>query len=276
MAELPPNALPQPFYKYMPQPNALSGTVNISGVNAAANPNAVYLKESKWAYMGTQKDPKTGKMQDTFMDVAGADVSYYFLSNAAKEQLNKQMDALYGKGVWEPSWVNKAYSRGLQASAYAYANMGKRVTALDATMQFLAEDAAAGVNKKSGSGGVAGPSTTMAVTESVSLTDPMSARKMVDTALENYLGRRATAKEAAAFYSALGKAEEKSPTVTTQVSTTTPGGGVTKVRSKTRSEGGFNANVFAEDFARGQEGSAEYQAATTYLDSFIGSLEGIV
>lgn len=248
------------------------------GPNPASNPNAVYLGESKWAYMGTKQDPKTNKNQDVFMDVAGADVSYYFLSNDAKAELNKTMDSLYGKGVWQPSWIDKAYKRGLQASAYAYANMGTRVTAIDATKQLLAQDAANGLSPDGSStsrrgGGYSGPVTSMQKATSVNLTDPMSARKLVDTALESYLGRKATFQEQEKFLNTLNKREQKSPTVTTQVSTTTPGGpGMSSTESSTMTQGGFNPSVFAEEFARGQQGAGEYQAATTYLDTFIGAL----
>lgn len=250
------------------------------GPNPASNPNSVYLGESKWAYMGTKKDPKTNKNQDVFMDIAGADVSYYFLDNDAKAELNKTMDGLYGKGVWKPSWIDKAYKRGLQASAYAYANMGTRVTAIDAAKQLLAQDAANGVSPDGSStsrggrgGGYSGPVTSMQKATSVNLTDPMSARKLVDTALESYLGRKATAQEQEKFLNTLNKREQKSPTVTTQVSTTTPGGpGMSSTESSTMTKGGFNPSVFAEEFARGQQGAGEYQAATTYLDTFISAL----
>jgi hypothetical protein len=259
--------------------NPSQSNVNFQGSNPAANPNAVYLGESKWAYMGTKKDPKTGKVQDTFMDVAGADVSYYFLSNDAKAQLRNTMDGLYGKGVWRESWIDKAYKRGLQASAYAYANMGTRVTAVEAAAQLLAEDASNGVAPDGsstggrGGGGYSGPVTSKQRTASVNLTDPMSARKLVDTALESYLGRRATSKEQETFFNTLNKREKQSPTITTQVSTTTPQGpAMSSTESSVTSQAGFNPSVFAEEFARGQQGAGEYQAATTYLDTFISAL----
>jgi hypothetical protein len=264
--------------------NPSQSIINFQGSNPASNPNAVYLTEGKWAYMGTKQDPKTGKTQDTFMDIAGADVSYYFLSNNAKAQLRQQMDGLYGKGVWKESWIAKAYNRGLQASAYAYANMGTRVTAIDATAQLLAGDASNGLapdgsstGKSGGGGGYSGPVTTAQRATSVNLTDPMSARKLVDDALETYLGRRATASEQEKFLSSLNKGERKSPSVTTQVSTTTPqGAGMTSVESNVESKGGFNPSVFAEEFARGQQGAGEYQAATSLLDTFIDSLKARV
>ena len=273
------------FNRFGNTTNQSQGSVILSGANKASNPNAVYLKESKWAYMGTKTDAKTGKKQDVFMDIAGADVSYYFLSNEAKAQLRSQMDALYGKGVWKESWIAKAYRRGLEASAYAGANMDMRVTAIDATAQLLAEDAANGmapdgsqVGGRGGrGGGYSGPVTTMQRTQSVNLTDPLSARKLVDDALESYLGRRAKPEEQQRFLKALNVAERESPSVTTQVSTTTPGGpGLSSTETQVLGKGGFNPTVFAEEFARGEQGAGEYQAATTYLDTFIDSLRARV
>jgi hypothetical protein len=40
--------------------------------------------------------------------------------------------------------------------------------------------------------------------------------------------------------------------------------------------GGFNPSTFAEDYAQGMEGAAEFQAATTYLDAFINALRPVV
>ena len=263
------------------QMNPTQDTTVFRNANPVSNPNSVYLKESKWAYMGTQRD-KGGKTQDVFMDVSGADVSYYFLSNQAKATLRQQMDAMYGKGVWQESWIAKAYRRGLEASAYAYANMGTRVTALDATAQLLSDDAANGLapdGSEMGAGGkgYTGPVTTVQQTRSVNLTDPMSARKLVDDALEGYLGRRATSKEQETFLQSLNQRERQAPSVTTQRAISTPRGpGMTTVESEVLSEGGFNPTVFAEEFARGQQGSAEFQAATTYMDAFIDSLRARV
>jgi hypothetical protein len=71
---------------------------------------------------------------------------------------------------------------------------------------------------------------------------------------------------------ALNAVEKRSPSVTKSVSTTTPGVGTSRTESETSSRGGFNPSTFAEEYAQGQEGAAEFQAATTLLDTFIGSL----
>jgi len=92
------------------------------------------------------------------------------------------------------------------------------------------------------------------------LTDPGTAETLINQALQQYLGRQASDIEIKQFRKALRKAERKSPTEVDIEGTTQ----ITK--------GGFNAATFAQQYAEGMEGAAEYQAATTFLDSFIDSL----
>lgn len=268
------------FGKYQQPMNPSQRTTVYQGVNQAASANDIYLKQSKWAYMGTKVDPKTGRKQNTFMDVNAADTSFMFLDQAGKDALRKQMDAYYGKGVWQESWVRKLYARNVQASAYAYANGGQLVTPLDLTLGGIGAGEAGGSGGGSGGGGggggYSGPTTTVQTARSVNLTDPMSARKLVDDALGTYLGRRATEQEQDAFLAALNKREKKNPTVTQQVTTSTPGIGTSTVDTSSATSGGFNPSVFADAYARGQQGSGEYQAATTYLDTFINALKARV
>jgi hypothetical protein len=121
-------------------------------------------------------------------------------------------------------------------------------------------------------GGAGGPSTTSYSEENVNLTNPSTARSLIQQSLTSYLGRDATDDEQNSFLKALNAAEKRSPSVTKSVSTTTPGVGTSRTESETSSRGGFNPSTFAEEYAQGQEGAAEFQAATTLLDTFIGSL----
>jgi hypothetical protein len=96
------------------------------------------------------------------------------------------------------------------------------------------------------------------------LTDPGTAKILVDQALESYLGRKANEREMSAFTAALNNKQMQSPSTTDVVGTTAV------------SSGGFNPSAFAEQFAQGQEGAGEYQAATTFLDTFVSSLKAQV
>jgi hypothetical protein len=86
--------------------------------------------------------------------------------------------------------------------------------------------------------------------------------------LGNFLGRAADPQEQKAFLKALNVQERQNPTVTRQ--TTVSGGGSSSSTSSTI--GGFNPSTFAKEYAAGQEGAGEFQAATSLLDTFISSL----
>lgn len=142
---------------------------------------------------------------------------------------------------------------------------GKDVTVYDVLDQWKKGGLPSSVD--SGNGGSGGPySSTNRV---VSLSDEGTARRLLNGALTNYLGRTASDEENAMFLKALNVQERRNATVTKTV-------GNTSGRNTTQSQtvtGGMDKNDFADRFAKSQEGYAEYQAATTYLDAFIGSLK---
>lgn len=263
------------FSPYQNTTNPSQNRTNFQGgASTAAANGPLYIKDANYAYMGP--GGKTGK-QDVLVPVAQAGNSFFFLDKKAKSVLFSKMDAWYGEGRWDPSWIPKFYKRAADASAYAYANMGAKLTPLDMFDSILqGQPGKTSAGSGGGGGGGGGISESMQVATSVNLTDPSSARKLVDDALTNYLGRAATPDEQKAFQKALNMQERQSPTVTTQRSKTTVSGGKGMTVSSTETEGGFNPSTFAEEFARGQQGSGEYQAATTYLNTFIDSLKARV
>lgn len=265
------------FSPYQNTTNPSQNRTNYQGgASTAAANGPIYIKDATYAYMGP--GGKNGR-QDVLVPVAQAGNSFFFLDNKAKQTLFSKMDAWYGKGRWDPSWIPKFYKRAADASAYAYANAGQKLTPLDmfdSILQGTPGRTSAGSGGGGGGGGGGGISESMQVATSVNLTDPSSARKLVDDALTNYLGRAATSEEQKAFQKALNMQERQSPTVTTQRAKTTASGGKAMTVSSTETEGGFNPSTFAEEFARGQQGAGEYQAATTYLNTFIDSLKARV
>jgi hypothetical protein len=106
-----------------------------------------------------------------------------------------------------------------------------------------------------------GPGGGGGTTTAYDFTDPRTARALIDTSLKAYLGRAATEDEISKFAAALRAEEQANPTVVTS------SGGV-----QTRT-GGMDAQLFARDYAAQQEGYAEYQVATKYLDLFLGALD---
>ena len=107
-------------------------------------------------------------------------------------------------------------------------------------------------------GGGGGP------TKAVNLTDPDTANTLLDQALGTYIGRAANDTEKQMFRKALKEHELKNPSKTTVQ-------GDTAIKS-----GGSNSATFAKDFAQQQEGSAEFTAATSLMDTFIDALKAQV
>lgn len=117
--------------------------------------------------------------------------------------------------------------------------------------------------------GTGGPTTTVSTTESIDLTNPSSARRLLDNTLGSYLGRLPSQKEYSNFLRVLNSAEEAAPTITEQTTRTVPGEGTTRVRSKVRGEGGLSREQVATEFVRSREDYAETRLSNTGLNAFL-------
>lgn len=182
--------------------------------------------------------------------------SYAFLSPRAYKKFTSQLDKFFPYG-WDPSYIQGKWEEASELAARATAQ-GEKIAPLDIFDNMLANSAQAAIDSRGGGGGGGGGAA--APTKSINLTDSGTAETLVNQALQAYLGRMASNKEIAEFKKALTKAEMKAPS---EVNVS----GDTAIRS-----GGFNPSTFAQQYAEGVEGAAEYQAATTFLDSFIGAL----
>lgn len=172
----------------------------------------------------------------------------------SQQALAQIMQLKYGKN-WKKRSPDPVISDLLDAASYRYVKYGEKVTPLDASIQAIES-----WNKLIGGPGGGGGGGAAAPTKAVNLTDPGTAKTLLNQALESYLGKKASPKEVDTFLKALNVQEMKNPT-----DTTIQNGMV--VRS-----GGFNPATFAEDYAAGMEGAGEFKAATSLLDTFIGSL----
>jgi len=127
---------------------------------------------------------------------------------------------------------------------------------------------------KAGSGGAGGggggPSHTVSTQESVNLSNPENARSFLDSALGQHLGRKPTLEEYKTFKNALNADERRNPSETISVNDSSSG----RSNTKTMSTGGTSSQQFADEYAAGQEGAAEYQVATKYLDVFQKAITG--
>jgi len=129
-----------------------------------------------------------------------------------------------------------------------------------------------------GSGGGAGsaPRTVTSTSTVVDLTEPKTARALVDQVLTERLGRAATEKERKAFLAALNSYERKNPKSTTTTTTTSASG--ESVTSSSTSKGGVNPSAFAQDWAlqHNEDEAREYQALAYFMPAFFSALSAPV
>lgn len=242
----------------MPYPPRDTPTPNIplAAINAGLTPYQAGLDDERvWVF----KDKPYNEQPTVFT----ANNLWAQLPEAEMKDITSKMDQLYGPGKWSTmGGAGKAGIKGFFQQAVdisrAANNIGQTLYVSDAFDQLISQQiseqqqAAAAA----GAGGGGGPR----VTASVNLTDPGTAETLIDQALQQYLGRKASDKEVRQFRKALTKAELGDPRRADII-------GTTQVTS-----GGFNPAAFAQQYAEGMEGAAEYQAATTFLDAFIDAL----
>jgi hypothetical protein len=108
---------------------------------------------------------------------------------------------------------------------------------------------------------------TSSTVRSVNISSQQEAYTLGEEAWIENLGRNMNKKEAKAFLAALNKMEEKNATTTFSTSS-----GGSNNFTTTRTEGGFNPQQWAQDYARSQEGYSERLIATklmTAMDEFL-------
>jgi hypothetical protein len=167
--------------------------------------------------------------------------------------------------------------QALVAESAARGKQGERITPQqlayeEALKKGWIKDGKVTLTSSSGSNGSSGSGSGSSFRSTVNLTDPGTAKILVDQALTQYLGRKASEQEINEFRKALTAQEMSNPNTVQAGTTTTKKGKKTTSSASLVQGGGFNPQAFAEQYALGQEGAAEYQAATTFLDTFMNSL----
>ena len=247
----------------------LNDALGLPRITPQAASQGVYMG-SRYTYQAGSQAPVT--REDTFVPTGDVWGAYASLSPEASKTLVQIMNAKAGKRSWNPEELKGLFSDGVLASNYIVSQTGEAVDPIEALARFYLDgqevpgmgqrDAGGGAG--AGAGGAGGGGYSGPITQT-RLTDTVTAESLLDKSLKDYLGRAATDKEKSAFVKSLNRYEAENPTVTTP---TGPGGSVTT--------GGAQPSVFAEQYARGQEGAAEYGAATTYFDAFLGALKNPV
>ena len=222
---------------------------------------------NKQAYLGSTFS--NVDFEDTFIPKEQAWTLWQSLDESGSKRLSNAMNGLFPNG-WDQTYIQKQWSRAVMGSERELVQNGIRISPLE-MMEIMAGGGAADGSGGSGGGGGGGGSAFggTSTTRQVQLTNPDTARQLVNSALDTYLGRRATPEEAAEFHKALNAHERQNPDVRTTTTTGSSGASSTSVMGG----GGSSSSQFAEDWALAQEGSAEYQAVTTFLDAFMGALQ---
>lgn len=196
-------------------------------------------------------------------------------SNLLYEWFGTEEFDAWGDLLVEQGWVDEADSRDFDTlnrvwqmaitKSAQFTEAGRNLTPWDVVTLMSPLGGSGG--GRGGSGG--GPTTT--VSTSVNLTDPDTARAIVNRALSAKLGRAANDEEVASFISVLNSAERAAPTTTTstrsadgsRVSSTTTGGIAAPGREQ-----------LAIDEAMENPEYGAYQAASTYYNALISALGG--
>lgn len=180
------------------------------------------------------------------------------LPKEAQTKLYRQAQAEYGYENVPFINMDSYWVKAVETAQQLQISRGERISPLEASEIKNNELIKLRGQQQGSGGGGGGP------TKAVNLTDPDTANILVDQALSTYIGRSANKTEQQVFRKALRQYEMDNPTVT-EVQ------GNVAVKS-----GGTNASEFAKNFGQQQEGSAEYVAATSLMDTFIDALKAQV
>jgi hypothetical protein len=225
--------------------------VDYSGA-AIEEPDLVWMGDSYTdptildkSYLGTTaaQTIQSSRLQSGWMTVNQAEAEWWLMDAPTKQNIIESVAMIDDKIPTDERARQKYLEYVRQGQTYTSVYPENPVSPME-LMRRVGENAVQVRQLRGGSG-----SRTSRV---VNLTNPDDARSLVNGALQQYLGRDATPEEVAEFTKALNQAERKNPLVTTP----------------TQRSGGVSAGQRAIDFARSQEGSAEFLAETQYSDWF--------
>ncbi len=267
-----PQAASQQFAAYAAQ-MAASGTTSDEGADVmltrdVIGPTYGYRGPTN-SNPGERKDGPYDMVKEGRIDEETTNYSDYksggFINNQ-NERINDGVILASGGDfeLYEPVFQAAVNEAAVRRSAGE-----SRLTVEDVLNEWTKNGLPDGLSGGGGGGGGGGSRAFTNIDTRVDLTNEGEARRIVNNALTGALGREATKAESQAFMKSLNMYEKENPTVTTSKGVASASG----TTSTTTSEGGFDKADFADRYSKSQEGYAEYQAATTYLDAFINSLE---
>jgi len=261
------------YFQFTDPATGMVRTVRIDGVNKSeSTPDAAMLADSLLAngqkdmvFLGWEGDYAAGQSRVTPMLATKESLRYF--DNFPPEMQDRVMEitlAYYEGMSPQFSWNEKRWNEAVNIAQNALYSHGVYKTPFEAYEESLIRWRAKKEEQKrtsrGGGGGYGGGYGGSASTKRITLTNPTDAYYLLNQAMSQFLGRQATSKELSEFVKLLNAQERANPTVATMDGDTTT------------QEGGFNPATFAEQFARSQEGSAEFQAATTFMDALLGAM----
>ena len=211
--------------------------------------------------------PDYGMKLDTFQSVEVASQAFWKFTPEQDKQLSAIMEADTG---YAPRSMEskKAYWENLVklTASYTAATGDNYQSPWDMGGKIVAQSSG-------GQGAGGGPSVSFYETEQVNLSNPSTARSVMDSAIGQYLGRSPNKKEYNNFLATLNGFEEDSPTVTKGV-TRNSGGSTSTSTTEQSTEGGVDTTQVAKEFAMRDEDYQETTMETAGISTFLDMLRG--
>lgn len=238
---------------------------------------------SKYEIGGRRPPQIGGGDADTFVPQSEAEGRFYDLGWQGRKAFIDYLvmiGAIEEKDAWDLDLVQKFWNKGVEMAA-GYAARGNKVTPSEALGIWVGwdgsgESAASRARAAAAEAGEPFEGVRTMRSETVSLSDPASAKALANWALSRALGREAMPGELEAYREALNDYESANPTVsTTRRTYEAQGDQSVPVSEKTRTSGGATAagaQQTMEDLAREEPNFAEYQAAGPIWNAFVAAL----
>ena len=168
--------------------------------------------------------------------------------------------------------LQQAWSESVEQSSRFYAAGKRDITPRDAA-RIMADPGAAAKRVASQMPFTGSKSQT---SQSVDLTDPASAKALVNDVLARHLGRAASDEEVRAFTGVLNTAERASPTTTTTTSQFDQGEVTSQASTTSGGLGAAGRQQIMDDRATATPEFGSYQASSTYFNALLSAIQAPV
>ena len=234
------------------------------------NPSKNSADNMGFSESGTGPVPNYVENPGTYMSTELASAEFWKFTPEQDQQLSAiiKADTTYAPKSMESK---KTYWENLVklTSSYTAATGDKTLSPWDMGAKVVAQSQ--GSRGSGGAGG--GPSVSFYETEQVNLSNPSTARSVMDSAIGQYLGRSPNKKEYNNFLATLNGFEEDSPTVTKGV-TRNSGGSTSTSTTEQSTKGGVDTTQVAKEFAMRDEDYQETTMETAGISTFLDMLRG--